>query len=112
MTTNDRESAGKIPLFLLKTKSTPNDVYEDLFSAPTGGLQFSPVFVPVLAHQLREKKLNWIGELLRARDIGPFNGPQMKYGGMIFTSQRAVEAFAKVVSDGSGMSLNFLVAQY
>lgn len=85
---------------LLKTKSTPNDGYEEQFSAAKEGQHFEPVFVPVLEHKFLEEGLSVVRELLRnkktCRDVGA------KYGGLIFTSQRAVEAFAKLVEEGKG----------
>ncbi|KKY26328.1 putative uroporphyrinogen-iii synthase [Diplodia seriata] len=87
----------KIPVVLLKTKSTPTDGYEEFFAAAGDG-RYDPVFVPVLEHRFRPDAL----KQLRA-DIahGGFTGAQQhaKYGAIIFTSQRAVEAFAQVVQD-------------
>ncbi|KAF7545956.1 hypothetical protein G7046_g9449 [Stylonectria norvegica] len=40
-----------VPVLLLKTRSSPGDSYEDLFSAPHDGLAFAPRFVPVLLHR-------------------------------------------------------------
>ncbi|KAK7757572.1 uroporphyrinogen-III synthase [Diatrype stigma] len=87
-----------IPVLLLKTKSTPTDAYEDLFSAPRdGGLNFQPIFVPVLQHQFVDDGLRQVDALLQGRKIG--KSPGCAYGGLVFTSQRAVEAFAKLVGD-------------
>jgi len=90
----------KTPVFLLKTKSVPNDGYEEQFNAVKEGRQFQPVFVPVLEHQLLEEGLKVVRDALRNKDIGRQAGA--KYGGLIFTSQRAVEAFAKLVEEGQG----------
>ncbi|GES61086.1 hypothetical protein ATETN484_0005054500 [Aspergillus terreus] len=80
------------PILLLKTKSSPQDSYEEYFSAHG----YSPVFIPVLEHHFHEQNLQWVRELL---DSGALQlGPDRKYGGLIFTSQRAVEGFASVVS--------------
>ena len=89
----------KIPLLLLKTQSTPTDGYEEYFSTFDNG-RYEPVFVPVLEHRFTEDSLTQV----RARIIdGGFtvkpNAGLKKYGAIIFTSQRAVEAFAKVVED-------------
>ena len=81
----------KIPVFLLKTKSIPNDSYEEHFSTPDS--LFVPSFVPVLEHQPNEKNLQTVKALLRERRLN------VQYGGMIFTSQRAVEGFARVVQE-------------
>ncbi|XXH01112.1 mitogen activated protein kinase [Hypoxylon texense] len=92
----------KIPVLLLKTKSTPTDAYEDIFSTPrdTDGLDFEPTFVPVLQHQFEDDGMQQFGKLLREGQIS--KGEDSAYGGLIFTSQRAVEAFAKLVDDDKG----------
>ncbi|KAH7029384.1 tetrapyrrole biosynthesis, uroporphyrinogen III synthase [Microdochium trichocladiopsis] len=90
----------KIPVLLLKTKSAPGDSYQDIFSGkqPDGHPGFEPHFVPVLQHQFLDDGMLQVGGLLQSRQIG--TGKECKYGGLIFTSQRAVEAFAKLVEDG------------
>lgn len=90
----------KIPILLLKTKSTPGDAYEDIFSQPQHELTFDPSFVPVLEHTFDEQGLASIGSILESRQIGYH--PGASYGGLIFTSQRAVEAFTKLVQDRQG----------
>lgn len=90
----------KIPILLLKTKSTPGDAYQDIFSQPHNGLSFYPSFVPVLEHTFDEQGLANIGSVLESRQIG--SRPGACYGGLIFTSQRAVEAFTKLILDGQG----------
>jgi uroporphyrinogen-III synthase len=89
-----------IQVLLLKTKSTPNDGYEEQFSAVKEGHSFEPVFVPVLEHQLLEEGLSVVRGLLQKKKIS--RDVDAKYGGLIFTSQRAVEAFAKLVAEGKG----------
>lgn len=93
-------SSSKQPLLLLKTKSIPDDTYEELFSTPRDGLEFEPIFVPVLQHQFQEDGMSSFGNLLSERRIG--KKQDAAYGGLIFTSQRAVEAFAKLVEEGQG----------
>ncbi|KAL2064030.1 hypothetical protein VTL71DRAFT_4524 [Oculimacula yallundae] len=100
MSTTNIGAESSVPILLLKTKSTPNDGYEERFSAATDGLQFDPTFVPVLEHQLLDAGLNIVRDLLQNRQIGKEAGK--KYGGMIFTSQRAVEAFTRLVEEGKG----------
>ncbi|GAP89859.1 putative uroporphyrinogen-III synthase [Rosellinia necatrix] len=90
----------KVPVLLLKTKSSPTDAYEDLFSTPHDGFHFEPSFVPVLQHCFEEDGLKSVRLLLREKRIG--HGLDSAYGGLIFTSQRAVEAFAKLVDEGQG----------
>ncbi|KAK0610488.1 tetrapyrrole biosynthesis, uroporphyrinogen III synthase [Bombardia bombarda] len=88
------------PVFLLKTRSSPGDSYEDLFSAPTNGFQFDPVFVPVLEHRFEDAGMARVRGLLQTRAIS--KSQQSSYGALVFTSQRAVEAFASLVEEGKG----------
>lgn len=89
------------PIFLLKTKSSPNDGYEEYFlqDVPLHGNKWDPVFVPVLEHKFHEQNLNGLEEMIGSRQFHPSKseGNQTSYGGLIFTSQRAVEAFSKVI---------------
>lgn len=82
---------GMIPILLLKTRSVPHDGYEEYFSRPTS--PFTPVFVPVLEHRPNVHRLGQVRDMLRTGELGA------RYGGMIFTSQRAVEGFAQVVHE-------------
>ncbi len=84
-------SSLKIPILLLKTKSIPNDGYEEHFSSPNS--LFAPVFVPVLEHKPNITNLERVRTLLQEGELN------RRYGGMIFTSQRAVEGFAQVVQE-------------
>ncbi|TAQ87596.1 hypothetical protein B7494_g4078 [Chlorociboria aeruginascens] len=99
MTSQHSKSTEKIPVLLLKTKSVPTDGYEELFSRVNEGL-YEPVFVPVLEHRFLKEGLDVVRGLLQNRGIGKGDGK--KYGGLVFTSQRAVEAFAKLVEEGKG----------
>ncbi|KAI1458528.1 tetrapyrrole biosynthesis, uroporphyrinogen III synthase [Annulohypoxylon moriforme] len=87
----------KVPIFLLKTKSTPSDGYEDIFSTPRHSFNFEPTFVPVLQHRFEDDGMQQFEKLLRKRRIN--KSVDSDYGGLIFTSQRAVEAFAKLVDE-------------
>lgn len=91
-------------VLLLKTKSTPGDAYEELLSATpsnaSNGRRFAPRFVPVLLHRFEDEGTGRLNALFQRRQIG--NGEDCAFGGLIFTSQRAVEAFAKVVDEGRG----------
>lgn len=100
----------KTPLLLLKTKSVPHDGYEEQFQAVRDGFQFEPIFVPVLEHQLLEKGLKVVRDALRNKEID--RQDNTRYGGMIFTSQRAVEAFAKLVKEGQGLQLMALILYF
>jgi uroporphyrinogen-III synthase len=90
------------PVLLLKTKSSPVDAYEELLSKPHHGRRFDPSFVPVLQHKFEDDGIKYVRSLLEEKQIS--DAPDAAYGGMIFTSQRAVEALAKLVEDGKGES--------
>lgn len=99
---------GWVPVLLLKTKSTPGDSYEDMFSQPQGAVTFVPSFVPVLEHRLDEAGVTRVQSILQSQMVGKHFGAA--YGGLVFTSQRAVEAFTRIVQDGPGKEviLSFL----
>ncbi|KAJ5662473.1 uncharacterized protein N7477_010089 [Penicillium maclennaniae] len=87
------------PILLLKTRSSPNDGYEEFFTANN----YTPTFVPVLEHRFNDKNLAHVRSLFitgafNASDNGNSKTSSPKYGGMIFTSQRAVEGFANMIS--------------
>jgi uroporphyrinogen-III synthase len=85
---------------LLKTRSTPHDGYEESFRSSGS---YDPVFVPVLEHRVKAENLGALKTLLLS---GAFDeGPNRKYAGLIFTSQRAVEAFATVAAEIDGLSV-------
>jgi uroporphyrinogen-III synthase len=93
------DPTSKVPLLLLKTKSSPADGYEEYFLTAEDH-RYEPSFVPVLEHQFREEALQHIEKL--TVDNGfctsfESTPDEHKYGGIIFTSQRAVEAFTTVV---------------
>lgn len=87
-----------IPLLLLKTKSSPTDTYEEYFSALDNG-RYEPVFVPVLEHRFQQPTLD---DVQRNIEDGAFvsgpSGALPQIGALIFTSQRAVEAFSTIVN--------------
>ncbi|EXJ90007.1 hypothetical protein A1O3_03075 [Capronia epimyces CBS 606.96] len=96
-----------VPVLLLKTRSHPHDAYEEYFSTTpvtttptattgederaTSSFSFVPQFVPVLEHRPNTESLGALKRALQSGTLG------QQYGGMIFTSQRAVEAWAEVV---------------
>jgi uroporphyrinogen-III synthase len=95
------------PILLLKTQSGPNDAYLELFSKPQGlssSRRFAPSFVPVLRHHFRDVELGRVRTLLREKRIS--RTKDAAFGGMIFTSQRAVEAFASLVEEGKDGMFN------
>jgi uroporphyrinogen-III synthase len=87
----------KVPLLLLKTKSAPTDAYQEYFTALDDG-KYEPVFVPVLEHRFKQDALSQVRQHVENGDFaGGHPGRRPQYGAMIFTSQRAVEAFAQIV---------------
>ena len=81
------------PILLLKTKSTPHDAYADFFTSQN----YTPTFIPVLEHDFHTANLQTVQRLF---DTGALGGPDIarrQYGGLIFTSQRAVEGVAGVL---------------
>ncbi|TID04013.1 Uroporphyrinogen-III synthase [Colletotrichum higginsianum] len=91
----------KVPVLLLKTKSAPGDSYEDLFALENEGPAFEPEFVPVLHHTFQEPGMAAVRDALHRRRVN--SGADASYGGLIFTSQRAVEAFSSVVAEKKGV---------
>ncbi len=169
MDDNDDDSPGRpdgldtiirVPIILLKTKSTPTDAYADYFAnfhftVPEGSHQqqegapapvaaekdisleddadsrlqkieeqghqvtFKPLNVPVLEHSYHAENIRKVEELLRedafeghdeavdgddddANGGGvsqePMAATRKRYGGIIFTSQRAVEGFVDALA--------------
>lgn len=92
-------TAPKTPVLLLKTKSVPGDAYEELLSSSANGV-YEPSFVPVLEHRFDDAGMAKVRGILQNRSIGTAEG--CAYGGLIFTSQRAVEAFTRLVEEGRG----------
>lgn len=90
---------GKTPILLLKTKSVPTDTYEELFLT-CDNQGYAPVFVPVLEHRFKPDALNTVRQHILNRGLVPtLQNGLATYGALIFTSQRAVEAFNEVVED-------------
>jgi len=95
------KSRGTTPILLLKTKSVPKDTYEELFLAlEIDNGRYAPVFVPVLEHRFKRDALSEVRNHVTNRGFVP-NSKQglATYGALIFTSQRAVEAFSAVVDE-------------
>ncbi len=89
----------KTLILLLKTKSVPVDVYEEYFST---NIQYQTQFVPVLEHHFNDESLQELQVLVMSGAFQQEYVPEPsvnRYGGIIFTSQRAVEAFSKVVKN-------------
>ena len=88
-----RAMSSTIPVLLLKSHSDPpeSDSYTRLFSFPSQTYTYNPIHIPVLTHQYIT------GPLLPL--LSPLEFPiQFKFGGLIFTSQRAVSAFSLALS--------------
>ena len=95
----ENHSQDKIPLLLLKTKSVPIDSYEEHFST-LDNHRYAPVFVPVLEHRFKRDVLHGLREQILGQHFAPSNDTERAtYGALIFTSQRAVEAFVEVVEE-------------
>jgi uroporphyrinogen-III synthase len=96
--TKSSVATSEIPVILFKTRNTPNDGYEEYFnhttlSAPSlETIRFKPIFIPVLEHTPNTENLRPIDALLRSGKL------KDEYGGIIFTSQRAVEGWRDVVN--------------
>ncbi|KAJ6106502.1 hypothetical protein N7512_010019 [Penicillium capsulatum] len=94
----------KTPILLLKTKSSPHDGYEDFFSH-----SYNLTFIPVLEHRFHQTNLTHVRTLFTTGAFTP-DHPGTQYGGMIFTSQRAVEAFTqKLEAEGRISCTNTLL---
>ena len=89
--------ASSIPILLLKSPSQPpeTDSYTRLFSDPSSTYSFNPIHVPVLTHAYNPKPL-----IPLLSDTASF-----PYGGLIFTSQRAVSAFSLALSQTNSSAL-------
>lgn len=86
-----------VPLLLLKTKSVPADGYDEYFSN-FDECRYEPVFVPVLEHRFKEDALDHVRQdIINRAFLSKSAHGSSKYGAIIFTSQRAVEAFTQVV---------------
>lgn len=86
----------RIPVLLLKTKSSPRDGYENHLEE----CGYLPDFIPVLEHRFRDDTLEELRQLIIGQAFMASVEPKSqnkKYGGIIFTSQRAVEAFTNVI---------------
>jgi len=88
--------SARTPVLLLKTRSSPDDGYEEYFNAAANG-PFLPIFVPVLEHKLKEDTLHLLYSTITVGGFSTKYGWRAQYGGIIFTSQRAVEAFGMIV---------------
>lgn len=95
-----------IPLLFLKTPTSPIDAYTTYFTSPRSHLEssssaytYQSVYVPVLEHTHNHAALR---PLLRSSSLTLF-----PYGGLIFTSARAVDAFAAALACSGLSSTDF-----
>ncbi|MCJ1421992.1 hypothetical protein MMC32_008359 [Xylographa parallela] len=90
-------SPSPTPLLLLKTRNTPTDAYATYFSLPppptSTAIHLQPTFLPVLQYTFHETSLSHLRALLS------LPAPSFPYGGLICTSQRAVEALGQVLDE-------------
>ncbi|KAM5475266.1 uroporphyrinogen-III synthase [Microsporum audouinii] len=84
----------EIPIYFLKTKSIPHDGYAEYFSPSRG---YRPCFIPVFEHKFNHNNLQKVRDLILSGEMVE------TYGGIIFTSQRAVEGFSKMIQDEVGI---------
>lgn len=79
----------RIPVVFLKAESSPVDDYRLHFTASSSPrTRFCPSFVPVLDHVFDPTNVQYIRQLFLTKEV------YRRYSGIVFTSQRAVEAFA------------------
>lgn len=105
--------AAKEPIIFLKTKSQPTDNYEKYFDSRNGATQFEPSFIPVLMHRIKPNAVTQFTEWLEAGAFSRYQHKFTTYGGIIFTSQRAVEVFSAAVAnvlENSSQDLQQLIA--
>ncbi|KAI4141363.1 MAG: hypothetical protein L6R39_005379 [Caloplaca ligustica] len=97
MTTEDNKPHVSIPILLLKNKSTGHtDPYTTHFSSHplSPNVTYQSIYVPVLEHTFRtEPVLRTFKPFFNNQDVEDAT-TLFPYGGLIFTSQRAVEAYA------------------
>jgi uroporphyrinogen-III synthase len=91
------------PIFFLKALATPSDAFQELFSGLRNTADdpiFDPIFIPILDHALQEQGVSSIVQLLLQASISAHE--DALYGGIIFTSQRAVKAFSTALGRVKG----------
>lgn len=85
---------------LRRTRPTNSSIEdEDLYEYN----KYKPIFVPVLSHQFHVSNLEIVKSYFSTKGNNrdnAFSGQPKKYGGIIFTSQRAVEAFGHILAHG------------
>lgn len=108
---NSLASTDQRTLLLLKTRSAPTDSYEEHFQSSAG---FRPRFIKVLEHRFIDSNLDWLQKLISDGAFALENRSTVaptgeRFGALIFTSQRAVDAFSQVLDRLEGQSLQRLL---
>ena len=100
-----------IPLLLLKTPTSPTDAYTTFFTFPSASSSctYTPHYIPVLTHNSNLSSLfpilDPLASSVHSSGSLSYDSTSFPYGGLIFTSARAVDAFATAlrgISSGSG----------
>lgn len=106
--------SARVPVLLLKTKSVPADKYEETFNGADEN--YTATFVPVLDHRFKQDSVSWFKSTVlhhgfsHGSDGTAAGSVEVSYfGGIIFTSQRAVEAFASIVEPLDSATKNRLL---
>ncbi|RKF80946.1 Uroporphyrinogen-III synthase [Golovinomyces cichoracearum] len=86
-----------IPIIFLRSKDAA-DEYQTQFSKIEDDIKYDSIFVPVVEHKFNESEFDCLRKILHEKKIG--KEIESEYGGLIFTSQRAVEAFALLILEG------------
>ncbi|KAL9006538.1 MAG: hypothetical protein Q9188_000698 [Gyalolechia gomerana] len=106
MTATSNGSTTSIPVLLLKNPSSGHeDPYTIHFSSnpPSPSSTYQPLYVPVLEHtSYIEPILTILDPFLKGGDT-ELSSSSFPFGGFIFTSQRAVEAFASAIAHVSSI---------
>ncbi len=100
MSNYNKRDDNRTPIVLLKARAA-DDGYQHRLGIAKNGLDYRPIYLPVLDYYFDEKNLGVVRELLESKQFG--NDDRQSYGGLIFTSQRAVEAFAHLIREGKGL---------
>jgi uroporphyrinogen-III synthase len=88
-----------LSILFLKEKSLPSDPYDEAFSKfkDEDSRRFETSFIPVTKSEPHVNGVQSLTELLCRGSIG--RRPDSIFGGLVFTSQRAVSIFAAAVTE-------------
>lgn len=91
-------TSSPIPVLLLKTPTSPTDAYTSLFTSPSASSSYTyqPCHIPVLTHSHHLAPIFSLFD--QPGSSAGFGAGSFPYGGLIFTSARAVDAFAHVIA--------------